>query len=87
MYVIKRNGQKQEFNKEKIITSIKNSARDCNYSLTYSDIKYISGTVEDELKKILIYKEMLSSQEIRMILYESLNKCGFEKIAKSYIET
>lgn len=87
MYVIKRDGHKQDFNKDKIITSIKNTARDCNYSLTYSDIKYISGTVEDELKKILIHKDILSSQEIKMVLYESFRKCGFDKIAKRYIDT
>lgn len=87
MYIIKRNGEKEKFNKEKIITSIKNTARDCNYPLTYSDIKYISGTAESELRKLLKHKEILSSQEIKMVLYESFKKCGFNKIAKTYIET
>lgn len=87
MKIIKRDGRKQEFSKDKIVTSIKNSAKDCNCSLTASDVNYISKVVETNIKKLLEQKDILTSQELRMLLYEALIECQFKQVAKAYIET
>lgn len=89
MYILKRNGKKQKFQKYKIITSIKNSAKDVNYPLTQGDINILRRGVESKIDNLLkIDKDrMISSLELRVILYEVLTEYSFKKIAKAYIET
>lgn len=88
MKIIKRYGDIQEFDIKKIETSIKNVARDCSFSITNSDIKYIINSVNSRIKnfiKVAGENRMISSLEIRVILYETLKNCHFGEIANEYI--
>lgn len=88
MQILKRNGEKQEFYWNKISTSLENAAMDWTHPLTESDIKLLSNLVETRINKLLKYddKRIISSLELKIILYESLKEMGFNEIAKIYME-
>lgn len=87
--IIKRDGQLQDFNLDKISRSIKCSARDCNIIINDSDVKLICNLVNSKTNKLssLNKERLISSLELKIILYESLKELGFSKIAENYIET
>mgnify|MGYP003443661626 CR=1 FL=1 len=86
--IIKRNGKLQDFDFDKIGRSIKSSARDCNIIINESDVKLICNLVNSKTNKLnsLNKERLISSLELKIILYESLRELGFSEIAKNYIE-
>ena len=86
--IIKRNGKLQDFNLDKLSRSIKSSARDCNIIINESDVKLICNLVNSKTNKLnsLNKERLISSLELKIILYESLRELGFSEIAKNYIE-
>lgn len=89
MFILKRDGRKEEFYKHKIEISIKNSARDCGYPLNESDVNFLYKTILDKINKLLTQDKnrIISSLELKIILYESLKESEFNKVALSYINT
>ena len=86
--IIKRDGRLQDFNLDKLARSIKCCARDCNIIINESDIKLICNLVNSKTNKLnsLNKERLISSLELKIILYESLRELGFNKIAENYIE-
>lgn len=87
--IIKRDGRLQDFSLDKTSRSIKSSASDCDLIINESDIKLICNLVNSKIDKLnsLNKDRLISSLELRVILYEALKELGFDKIAKNYIET
>ena len=86
MKIVKKDGKLEEYNSEKLRTSIENSSKETNCILNESDLNYIQKEVEKTIKFLAsINKKIVSSREIRMILFETLKNCGFNQIAKAYM--
>lgn len=87
MVIIKKDGRLENFDIDKLITSIKNTFSDCNELLNQSDINYIRNTFNSKLTNFIRRNpdRQISSLEIKMFLFESLRECGFNDIAKKYI--
>lgn len=85
MKVIKRNGLTQEFNINKIKTSIINSADDINTSLTESDANLICTQIESKIKSIRKDGSNTSSYEIISVIIDVLRENHFSNILDSYI--
>lgn len=85
MKVIKKNGDIQEFNKEKISISIYNASCDTEYGfLNSSDLKVILDDILITLYSIRENDGYTSSYEIYGITVNSLKKNGFHKVMESY---
>ncbi|KAJ51287.1 transcriptional regulator NrdR family protein [Clostridium tetanomorphum] len=82
MEILKKKGNIEKFNEDKLKTSILNAARDSDNPLNESDINSISKDIVDTLKKL--NKNYTSSYEIFGITVNSLKKNGFKNIAKQY---
>lgn len=87
MKIIKKNGEVQDFYDFKIRTSIKNSAKDCDYPLNLSDINILTKSVDRKIKRLLKNdsERIISSREIRLIIFETLTEYSFSKVAKAYM--
>lgn len=84
MNVIKRNGQTQAFNLEKIKTSLICTSSDIKQPLTESDLNNILAQIES-----LIYKmdtNQITYVQIHMTVLEVLSQLGFKNIANAYDE-
>ena len=86
MKIIKKDGRLEEFNINKIKTSIENAARDGGVFLNYSDLKILSADVEKEILTIRKDSPITSSYEVIGIIFSILRKDGFNKILKAYLE-
>lgn len=76
MEILKKKGNIEKFNEDKLKTSILNAARDSDNPLNESDINSISKDIVDTLKKL--NKNYTSSYEIFGITVNSLKKNGFK---------
>ncbi len=85
MQVLKRNGQLQDFNIEKVKTSIECTSNDINQPLTASDINQISNEVEETVNKK--YKNPVDYRDIHNTVVIVLKEMGFSSMAKSYDES
>lgn len=87
MKIIKKNGRIEDFDKNKLHTSIDNASRDIKeMSLNESDIRLLVEDVTKEILKIRKDGSPSSSYEIIGVLTEVLMKDGFGAILKSFIE-
>lgn len=84
MLVIKRRGNKQDFQIDKIKVSIMRASDDIDEPLNESDISFIVSKVKDSINDK--YSNEIKSSDIHNIVVEILNSTGFSKIAKAYIE-
>lgn len=86
MKIIKKDGRLEEFNINKIKTSIGNAASDSGSILNESDLKIIVSDIEKTI--ITIRKDSLitSSYEVIGIIFNILRKNGFNSILKYYVE-
>lgn len=82
MKVLKRDGSYQEFNIAKIKLSIASASDELKQPLTLSDLEILSKDIYRELK--LLNKDIVTSNEIYGIVYNTLNTSGFNKIAERY---
>lgn len=85
MKVIKKNGDIQEFNKEKISISIYNASCDTESGLlNSSDLKVILDDILNTLFSVRKNDGYTSNYEIYGITVNSLKKNGFHKVMESY---
>lgn len=85
MRIRKKDDREEIFEVEKLQRSIKNSAKDMNFSLNSSDVKLIS----DEVLKILIKLHgadgLTNSYEVIAVTINILQKLKFDLIIPSYL--
>lgn len=81
MKVKKRNGNLENFNLEKIQTSLINSSLEKD-PLNEGDIRILMKTI---VKKFTNYpKEIVPVEEIFNVIYSTLKECGFPQTAEEY---
>lgn len=80
--VIKKNGQIQKFNLDKVRLSIERASDEAKTPLTASDINYVSKVIVKKLESI--YLSPLQSNTIHKIVVKSLKDTGFKKVADYY---
>lgn len=86
MKVIKKDGRMQDFIKDKLALSIKNSARDVGVLLSEKESLLLS---EDVRKKVIFLRGddgVTSSYEIRAIMTDIMVNSGYSNLAKHYNE-
>lgn len=81
MYVIKRNGKEEKFNKTKVINAIEAAIQEVDGALTD---RYIATEIADEVEQIVLQEQYLSVEDIQDIIEELLTDYRFD-IAKAYI--
>ena len=86
MKIIKKDGRLEEFNPNKIRTSIENAANDSGSFLNSSDLRILSSDVEKVIRTIRKDSLITSSYEVTGIIFSILKNDGFNNILKSYIE-
>lgn len=84
MKVIKRDGRLQEFDLNKIKTSIDRASDDARQPLNESDIEILARGIEKGLKNY--QKEKIHSDIIQNFVLRELEKQGFGIVAKYYSE-
>ncbi|NLK00679.1 MAG: hypothetical protein GX318_05510 [Clostridia bacterium] len=85
MLVIKRDGDLEDFDIDKIMTSIINSADDVDFILTRGDIKFLTQQIQENLMLLTSNGRPTSTYEIRGLAYHVLQTCGFKTIVKPYM--
>ncbi len=87
MKIIKKDGRIQEFNKDKIYTSLISSANSLdNVRLNESDIKVLVEDITKVIKDLRKDETLTSSYEIIGIVSSVLVRDGFKEVLKAYLE-
>lgn len=87
MKIIKKDGRIQEFNKDKIYTSLISSANSLdNVRLNESDIKVLVEDITKAIKDLRKDETLTSSYEIIGIVSSVLVRDGFKEVLKAYLE-
>ena len=86
MLVMKKNGSLQEFNIEKIRTSLNNCLCNANCYMNEGDINTLSTQFNRILPEVTKNNHHTSTYEIRGIVYQVLMENGFINVAKSYMK-
>ncbi|WP_244834559.1 ATP cone domain-containing protein [Clostridium sp. BJN0001] len=84
MKVIKKSGKIQDFNLDKISSSVKNASYETKQALADSDLKLVRKETLDILGK-LGKDRNTSSYEIFGVVLDVLDSLGFKDVAKKYI--
>lgn len=82
-YVVKRSGNLEKYNEDKLARSIKNAADRAGMQINTSDVSIILKDVADRL----FYgddKRLTRTTEVRDIVLEALENDGFSKISEAY---
>ena len=85
MLVIKRKGNIQDLDMDKISASIVNSADDIKFTLTQSDINIVLNQIKKNLAELTKGNRSTSTYEIRGLVYHSLIDNGFKAVVRSYM--
>lgn len=84
MKIIKRNGQEEEFNKQKIIEAVSNAILEVDGNLFNADVAYIIAyTIEEYL--LAQNTNVFSVEEIQDIVEEELMASNRKDVARAYI--
>ena len=86
MLVIKKNGSLQEFDIEKIRTSLTNCFCSSNCYMNEGDLNSLSAQFRKILTEVTKDNTHTSTYEIRGIVYHILMENGFINVAKSYMK-
>lgn len=86
MIVVKKNGKLEEFDLEKVKSSIDSAATDIGITLNESDLKILSKDIIKRLIAIRGFNGEYSSYEIIGVVIEVLKKRKFGMILGSYLK-
>jgi len=82
MKIVKKDGRLQDFNLNKIKTSIYRASDDANQPLNTSDIDNIAKDIEISIKDL--QKDTVRFDIIKEIVISQLEKSGFNTLSKFY---
>lgn len=86
MKIIKRKLNVENFDPDKLITSIINASQDAKEPLTWSDINLIKTRVERKIKFLRQDDTDTSSYEVTGIIIEVLQEYGFINVLIAYLD-
>lgn len=84
-YVVKRSGNLEKYNEDKLGRSIKNAADRAGMQINTSDVSIILKDVADRLFHG-DDKRLTKTTEVRDIVLEALENDGFSKISQAYAD-
>ncbi len=88
--VVKRNGKKVDFDGTKIALAIKKGfdsiTRDDEPVYSSKDVQKVYQTVIKKIQKDYKDEEKIKIEDIQDLIEESLKKCGYEDVFKSFSE-
>lgn len=84
-YVVKRSGNIEKYNEDKLSRSIKNAADRAGMQINTSDVSIILKDVADRLFHG-DDKRLTRTTEVRDIILEALENDGFSKISQAYAD-
>ncbi|MBR0576518.1 hypothetical protein KCG48_09210 [Proteiniclasticum sp. BAD-10] len=84
--VVKRDGRIIDFQRENIMVSVGNSARDSNIQLTGKELELIAASVEKTIRKVRGEDGVTSTYEIRGVVVRVLKEMGYRNVAKDFYE-
>lgn len=82
MIVIKRNGTKQDFDENKIRSSVEITSDEIHQPMSSGDLNYVVKTIVKRLKDS--GREEIPSRDIHMTVVGELICLGFYNVAKAY---
>ena len=85
MKVIKKDGRLQDFDLEKIKSSILSATNDSKELLNESDVKILVEDINSKIKEVKKDGEDTSSYEISGIVIAILKRDGFSDIIEKYV--
>jgi len=85
MKVIKKNGNLETYDSEKIKKSIANTSDDIRQPLTKADLNTLCSSINDIIYEN--HKESIAYIEIRKIVEKVLRENGFSEVASHYINS
>lgn len=83
IYVIKRSGNLEKFNPDKITRSIKNAADSNKQQLNTSDIEILMQDVDKSMKEL--NRKVFRTDEIKEFVKKALTEEGYSQIYDSYV--
>lgn len=83
IYVIKRSGNLEKFNPDKITRSIKNAADSNKQQLNTSDIEILMQDVAKSMKEL--NRKVFRTDEIKEFVKKALTEEGYSQIYDSYV--
>ncbi len=86
MQIIKKDGRLENFNINKLSTSLSNAAKDLDIILNESDIHVISKDVEKVIGDLRGEEGVTSSYEVIGVVIGTLNNERFTDVVKAYTE-
>lgn len=86
MKIIKKDGRIEDFNINKIKTSIENAASDSETMLNESDLNMLVSDIKKILDETRKDSFITSSYEVIGVIFNILKRDGFSKLLSSYVE-
>lgn len=86
MKIIKKDGRLEEFNYDKIKTSITNSAMDSEQLVNESDLNIIVRDIVKNIEGLRGETSATSSYEVIGSIFTVLKRDGFENVIKAYLD-
>lgn len=86
MKIIKKDGRIEDFNINKIKTSIENAASDSETMLNESDLNILVSDIKKILEETRKESFITSSYEVVGVIFNILKRDGFSKLLSSYVE-
>lgn len=83
LYVIKRSGNLEKFNPDKITRSIKNAADSNKQQINTSDIEILMQDVDKSMKEL--NRKVFRTDEIKEFVKKALKEEGYSQIYDSYV--
>lgn len=83
IYVIKRSGNLEKFNPDKITRSIKNAADSNKQQINTSDIEILMQDVDKSMKEL--NRKVFRTDEIKEFVKKALTEEGYSQIYDSYV--
>lgn len=83
LYVIKRSGNLEKFNPDKITRSIKNAADSNKQQINTSDIEILMQDVDKNMKEL--NRKVFRTDEIKEFVKKALKEEGYSQIYDSYV--
>ncbi len=86
LQVYKRDGRLEDFNHEKLLTSLINTGRDMQFTLNQRETELMIQDVENAIVSLRGKNGITSTYEIAAILMNILRSVGYSKLAYTYYQ-
>lgn len=86
LMVVKRSGQRVNFNSAKIAVAIKLAFESCNQNLAEADVNKVYNSVLDYIVAVYEHRKTINVEDIQDIIEDNLKKSGYNDVYNSFNE-